>query len=84
MGGFNIGLLKSYATNVTSKFLEVMTSCFFVHYTQQPTRVAGPSATTIDNIFINSVEFATVSGNLLCELTDHLLQFLVLKDFGVS
>ena len=31
-----------------------------------------------------SVEFVTVSGNLLCQLADHLLQFLVLKDFRVS
>ena len=33
---------------------------------------------------MNSVEFVTVSGNLLCQLADHLLQFLVLKDFRVS
>ena len=38
----------------------------------------------IDNIFLNSVEFVTVSGNLLCPLADHLLQFLSLKDFRVS
>ena len=61
-----------------------MTSCFFIPYIQQPTRVFGSSATLIDNIFMNSVEFVTVSGNLLCQLADHLLQFLVLKDFRVS
>ena len=33
---------------------------------------------------MNAVEFVTVSGNLLCQLADHLLQFLVLKDFRVS
>ena len=70
MGDFNIGLLKS--------------SCYLVLYIQQPTRVVGSSATLIDNIFVNSVEFVTVSGNLLCQLADHLLQFLVLKDFRVS
>ena len=57
---------------------------FFVLYIQQPTHVVGSSATLIDNIFVNSVEFVTVSGNLLCQLADHLLQFLVLKDFRVS
>ena len=36
------------------------------------------------NIFMNSVEFVTVSSNLLCQLVDHLLQFFVLKDFRVS
>ena len=84
MGDFNIDLLKSNANNTTSsKFLQVMT-CFFVPYIQQPTRVVGSSVTLIDVIFMNSVEFVTVSGNLLCQLADHLLQFLVLKDFRVS
>ena len=61
-----------------------MTSCFFIPYIQQPTRVFGSSATLIDNIFMNSVEFVTVSSNLLCQPADHLLQLLVLKDFRVS
>ena len=43
-----------------------------------PTHVVGSSTTPIDNIFINFLEFVTVSGNLLCQLVDHLLQFLVL------
>ena len=38
MGDINIDLLKLHANNVTSKFLEVMTSCFFVPYIQEPTR----------------------------------------------
>ena len=33
---------------------------------------------------MNSVEFVTVSDNLLCQLADHILQFVVLKDFTVS
>ena len=84
MGDFNIDLHKSHANNVTPKFLEVMTSCFFVPYIQQPTHAVGSSAALIDNIFMNSVEFITVSGNLLRQLADHLLQFLVLNDFRVS
>ena len=59
-----------------------MTSCFFVPYIQQPTRVVGSSATLIDNM--SSVEFATVSGNVLCQSAHHLLKFLVLMDFRVS
>ena len=84
MGDFNICLLKLHANNVTSKFLEGMTSRFFVPYIQQPTRVVGSSAKLIDSIFINFVEFVIVSGNLFCHLADHLLQFLVLKDIRVS
>ena len=84
MGDFNIDLLKSNGNNVTSNFIGSMISCFLFPYIQQPTCVVGSSAILIDNIFMNSVEFVTVSGNLLCQLADHLLQFLVLKDFRVS
>ena len=52
---------------------------FFVLDTQQRKRVVGSSAALIDNIFMNSIEFVTVSGNLLSQLADHLLQFLVFK-----
>ena len=60
MGDFHIDLLKSHANNVTSKFLEMMTYCFFVPYIQQPTRVTGTFTTLIDDTFMNSVEFVTV------------------------
>ena len=33
---------------------------------------------------INFIEFVFVSSNLLCQLADHLLPFLALKDFRVS
>ena len=48
----DIDLLKLQANNVTSKFLEVMTSCFFVPHIQQPILVIGSSTILIDNIFI--------------------------------
>ena len=48
----DIDLLKLHANNVTSKFLEVMTSCVFVSHIQQPIRVIGSSTILIDNIFI--------------------------------
>ena len=62
MVDFNIDLLKSHANNATSKFLEVMNSCFFIPYIQQPTRLVGSSETLIDNSFMNSIE--SVTGNL--------------------
>ena len=37
------------------------------------------TATLIDNIFFNSTEFFSVSGNLVCDLTDHLPNFLFLN-----
>ena len=76
MGDFDIDLLKLRANNVTSMFLEVITSCFFIPHIQQSMRVIGSSIILINNIFMESLEFLTFSGNLLCLLADHLLQFL--------
>ena len=76
MGDFNIDLRTLHANNATS--------CFFAVNMQQHTRVVGLSTTLINNIFMNSVKLVTGSDNILCQLADHLLQFLVLKDFRVS
>jgi hypothetical protein len=39
------------------------------------------SKTLIDNIFFNSLEYQSQSGNLLIEISDHLIQFLILEGF---
>ena len=39
------------------------------------------SKTLIDNIVFNSLEYDSKSGNLLIEISDHLIQFLVLEGF---
>ena len=39
------------------------------------------SKTVIDNIFFNSLEYQSLSGNLLIEISDHLIQFLILDGF---
>ena len=41
-----------------------------------PTRLTVRSKTLIDNIFTNSVEENTISGNLECCISDHLAQSL--------
>ena len=46
----------------------------------QPTRVTKKSKTLIDNIFFNSLEFATISGNITHSISDHLIQFVILED----
>ena len=46
----------------------------------QPTRLR--SKTLIDNIFFNSLEYSSFSGNLLYELSDHLTQFMILEGFA--
>ena len=56
-----------------------MSSNFFTPFILQPTRLH--SKTLIDNVFFNSLEYQSVSGNLLIEISDHLIQFLILEGF---
>ena len=79
MGDFNVDLLKSSGDNAASKFYNTLSSYFFTPYILQPTRLS--SKTLIDNIFYNSLEYHSFSGNLLYELSDHLTQFLILEGF---
>ena len=49
---------------------------FFTPYVLQPTRLTSKSL--IDNIFFNSLEYQSYSGNTLIQIADHLIQFLIL------
>lgn len=81
VGDFNIDLLKKESKTPVFDFYENMTSYFFSPFILQPTRITPHSKTLIDNIFFNALEFQTFSGNLTVEISDHLIQFLVLTDF---
>ena len=80
MGDFNIDLLKSNNNNSANDFFNTMSSYFYTPYILQPTRLR--SKKVIDNIFLNSLEYSSISGNILCELSDHLVQFLILEGFS--
>ena len=56
-----------------------MTSHFIAHYVLQPSRLI--TNTLIDNIFINSVEYLTHSGNLTIQIADCLFQFALFECF---
>ena len=45
----------------------------------QSTRFASQSL--LDNICINSIEYMSYSGNLTIQISDHLLQFVLLESF---
>ena len=78
-GDFNIDLLKCETHEDTNAFLNTLSSRFFSPYVLQLTRLA--SKRLIDNIFFNSLDYHTHSGNLLIEIADHLTQFLILEGF---
>ena len=59
-----------------------MTTNFFEPHIVKPTRITNHTATFIDNIFFNSLDFHTVSGNLNYDLTDHLPNFLIANELN--
>lgn len=81
IGDFNVNLLRCESNTAISKFSELFFSHKFSPYVLQPTRLTANSATLIDNIFFNAPEFFTTSGNFTEQISDHLIQFLVIKDF---
>ena len=81
MGNFNINLMKINSESDNSQFYNNMCSQFFTPLFLQPTRVTDKSKTLTDNIFFNSFEFTTLSGNIMHSISDHLIQFVILEDF---
>ena len=84
MGDFNLYLLKYNTHSETNNFLNSMLSnCFHLHILQ-PTRITDDhSPTLIDNIFMNSIiEYFTISGNMIYDLTDFLSNFLIVKNYN--
>lgn len=84
LGDFNINLLKVDSNLSYSSFYELMCTSFFSPFILHPSRITETSKTLIDNIFLNTLEFETFSGNFEMQISDHLIQFLVLKKFPYS
>ena len=84
VGDFNIDLLKFSHNSLTSDFYNSLLSYAYLPFILQPTRISKDSYTLIDNIFFNTVEFQTISGNLSMNISDHLPQFLIVKQFPSS
>ena len=80
MDDFNIDLLNS--CKPSNDFINTLASFFYQPHILQPTRITDHTATLIDNIFFNSIEHFTISGNIVYDLTDHLANFIILSNFG--
>ena len=79
MGDFNVGLLNINTHNQSNDFYNSLSSTFFTPFILQLTRLH--SKALIGNIFFNSLEYQPVRGNLLIDISDHLIQFLILEGF---
>ena len=80
MGDFNIDLLTSNSNNAACELFNTMSSYFYTPFILQPTRLR--SKTVIDNFFLNSLDYSATSGNILCEFSEHLIQFLIVEGFS--
>lgn len=80
-GDFNFNLLNNHNHSETSEFIEQMFSHNLIPRILHPTRISQRSSTLIDNIFYNSEERPLISGNITASLSDHLPQFIFIKDF---
>ena len=76
---FNFDLHKWETHSDTEEFFNLLSSYYFLPHILKPTRNTDHSATLIDNIFLNSSEHLTISGNILHDLTDHLPNFLIIN-----
>ena len=79
MGDFNIDLLKIDSVISSNHFFNTVCSNFCAPYILQPTRPA--SSILIDNIFLNTVDYSSYSGNLTIQLSNHLFQFVIFEGF---
>ena len=84
MGVFIINLLSYESPRDTKEFINSMVCHCLLPHILQPTRVTDHSATVTDNIFTNTTEFDTTSGNTLKQLADHFSQFLILKKLNIN
>ena len=76
MRDFNVDLMKINSHNESNVFFNNLTNHYF---TLEPTRLT--SKTLIDNIFFNSLEYHSLRGNIVIEISDHLIQFLILQGY---
>ena len=51
----------------------------------KPTRIVkNQQPSLIDNIFVNSLDKDIITGNLVSKITDHMPNFMIMKDQSVS
>ena len=79
LGDFNIDLLQVESDTPIAHFFDTSNLC--VPHIIHPTRITSTSRTLIDNIFSNYPNFYDgISGNLTLAISDHLAQFLIIRE----
>ena len=81
IGDFNLNLLDICTKPKVDDFFNIMLSHHMIPTVTRPTRIAGTSATLIDNVFINTLEYKYSSSVICDDLSDH---FPVYVEFVVA
>ena len=76
---FSIVSLTEIKLKVDQSFLPIIEMPGY-SFTFQPS-LLNAGRVGVDNIFFNSLEHLTLSGNIVYDLTDHLPNFLIVKKF---
>ena len=71
MGDMNVDLLKFESHNKTNDYLDNIFTRGCVPMITKPTRVTMSSASLIDHIYTNNVEYSCTSGIVITDLADH-------------
>ena len=85
LGDINIDALKFETHADTRQYLELLQSYGFLPLVTAPTRVTNISCTLIDHIYVrhpnddNFLLNLSHAGNILCDITDHYANYLLLK-----
>ena len=79
MGDFNLNLLNYEIHSNTNDFISSVISYSLLPYILHPTRATEHSSTVTDNIFSNITDYESTSGNILCKLSDHFPQFIIVE-----
>ena len=77
---FNTNLLTYDSDKDTTDFVDTMYASSFYPTINTPTRITATSKTLIDNIFYNDFTKKVVAGNITTSISDHLTQYLIIKD----
>ena len=85
VGDFNINLLNIDSDEYTESFLNLLLSNFFQPHILQPSKISNNSKPSlIDNIFLNSIDHETFSGNLVSKISDHMPNFIFCKSMQLK
>ena len=77
LGNLNIDLLHYESHIQTREFVDKIHFGSLSPHITIPNRITPRSRTLIDKIFTNTVDEPSISGNLMCSISDHLAQFLI-------